>query len=206
MKRMNATPIGFERASKSYGRWSVRHENENTCSAASIGNGLTVRQSSPSFLKLLAIYYLVQGFLLIAVGVSGLILVEQNQLLVIKQWLRVIRLDPENSFINWLLTRVLPVTNDMLETLSIGSFVYGALAFVQGGGLLFSKPWASYLSVVVVGSFIPWQLYSMLDDVTALKLMTLCVNTVIVGYLLVSVLRARGAKKNDCAGGTSHTC
>ena len=199
LKRMNATPIGFERASENYGRWSVRHENEHTGSAARIGNDLTVRPSSPWFLKLLAIYYLVQGLLLIAVGVGGLILVDQNQLLVVKQWLRVIRLDPENRFIHWLLTKILPVTNEMLETFSVGSFVYGELAFVQGGGLLYSKPWASYLSVVVVGSFIPWQLYGLLDDVTAVKLLTLCINTVIVGYLLVSVLRARGVKKNEPA-------
>ncbi len=103
-------------------------------------------------------------------GVGGLVLVDQNQLLVVKQWLRVIRLDPENRFIHWLLTRILPVTNEMLEAFSVGSFVYGGLALVQGGGLWFSKPWASYLSVVVVGSFIPWQLYSLLDEVTALKL------------------------------------
>ena len=133
LKRMHATPIGFEHASESYGRWSVRHENEHTCSAASIGNGLTMRPSSPLFLKLLAIYYLVQGLLLIAVGVGGLILVDQNQLLVVKQWLRVIRLDPENRFIHWLLTKILPVTNEMLETFSVGSFVYAGLAFVQGG-------------------------------------------------------------------------
>lgn len=189
--------IVFKRASGSSGHWSVRHENENTCFAASVGNGLTVKQSSPFFLKLLAIYYLVQGLLLIGVAAGGLILVDQNQLLVVKQWLRVIRLDPDNALINWLLTKILPVTNEMLEAFSIGSFVYGGLAFAQGGGLWFSKPWASYLSVVVVGSFIPWQLYSMLDEVTALKLMTLCINIVIVGYLLVSVVRARGARKND---------
>jgi uncharacterized membrane protein (DUF2068 family) len=147
--------------------------------------------------KLLAIYYLAQGLLLIAVGIGGLILVDENHLLVIKQWLRVIRLDPENHFIHWLLTKVLPVTDQMLETFSIGSFVYGGLAFVQGGGLLFSKPWASYLTVVVVGSFIPWELYSMLDEVTPLKILTLGINVVIAGYLLMSELRARGVKKND---------
>ena len=110
-----------------------------------------------------------------------------------------IRLDPENHFIYWLLTKILPVTNQMLEALSIGSFVYGGLAFVHGGGLWFSKPWASYLSVVVVGSFIPWQLYSLLDEVTALKLLSLCINTVIVGYLLVSAWRARGGEKSQPA-------
>jgi uncharacterized membrane protein (DUF2068 family) len=150
--------------------------------------------------KLLAIYYLVQGLLLIVVGVGGLILVDQNQLLVVKQWLRVIRLDPENRILHWLLTKILPVTDQMLETFSIGSFVYGGLAFVQGGGLLFSKPWASYLTVVVVGSFIPWELYSLLDDVTPLKLLSLGINVVIVGYLLVSEWRARRVKKNEYAG------
>lgn len=163
-----------------------------------------MKQSSPWFHKLLAIYYLVQGLLLIAVGVGGLVLVDQNQLLVVKQWLRVVRLDPENRFIHWLLTRILPVTNEMLEAFSVGSFVYGGLALVQGGGLWFSKLWASYLSVVVVGSFIPWQLYSLLDEVTAVKLISLCINTVIVGYLIVSVLRARGVRKSDRAGGTSY--
>jgi uncharacterized membrane protein (DUF2068 family) len=154
--------------------------------------------------KLLAIYYMVQGLLLIAVGAGGLILVDQNHLLVIKQWLRVVRLDPENLFIHWLLTKVLPVTDQMLETFSIGSFVYGGLAFVQGGGLLFSNPWASYLTVVVVGSFIPWELYRMLGDVTSLKLMTLGINAMIVGYLLMNELRATRVKKNDCGGGHCH--
>ena len=117
----------------------------------------------------------------------------------LKQWLGVIRLDPENRFIHWLLTKILPVTDQMLEALSIGSFVYGGLAFVQGGGLLFSKPWASYLTMVVVGSFIPWELYSLLDEVTPLKLLTLGINVMIFGYLLMSELRARHAKKNNRA-------
>jgi hypothetical protein len=68
-----------------------------------------------------------------AVGVGALVLVDQNQLLVIKEWLRVVRLDPQNRFIHWLLTSILLVTNEMLEASSIGSFVYGGLALVQGG-------------------------------------------------------------------------
>ena len=154
-----------------------------------------MKRSSPLVLRLLAIYYVAQGLLLIAVGVGGLLLVDQDQLLIIKEWLSVIRLDPENRFIHWLLTKFLPVTNQMLETFSIGSFVYGGLAFVQGGGLFFSQPWASYLTLIVVGSFIPWELYSLRDDVTALKLLTLVINVVIVGYLLMSIWRTRVSKR-----------
>ena len=156
-----------------------------------------MKASSPGFLTLLAVYYVVQGLLLIGVGVGGLVLVDQDQLLVVKEWLRVIRLDPENRFLHWLLTTLLPVTNEMLEASSIGFFVYGALALVQGGGLWFAKPWASYLSVVVVGSFIPWQLYGLLHEATALKLLSLAINIVIVGYLLVSVWRASGVQTNE---------
>lgn len=158
-----------------------------------------MKPSSPGFLKLLALYYLIQGLLLIAVGVGGLVLVDQDQLLVVKEWLRVIRLDPENRFLHWLLTTLLPVTNEMLEASSIGFFVYGGLALVQGGGLWFAKPWASYLSVFVVGSFIPWQLYSLLYEATALKLLSLCLNIVIVAYLLVSAWHARDVEKAEPA-------
>ena len=45
---------------------------------------IAVRPSSPQILRLLAVYYLVQGLLLAAVGVGGLLLVDQNHLLVIK--------------------------------------------------------------------------------------------------------------------------
>src|SRR5689334_3919661 len=157
------------------------------------------KKSSQWLLQLIAAYYSFQELLLIAVRVGGLLLVDQDQLRVVKEWLRVIRLDPENRFIHWLLTTILPVTNEMLEASSIGFFVYGGLAFVQGGGLWFSKPWASYLSVVVVGSFIPWQLYGLLHEVSALKLLSLGINIVIVGYLLVSAWRARGGEKNEPA-------
>jgi len=88
---------------------------------------IAVRRSFPQILRLLAVYYLVQGLLLAAVGVGGLLLVDQNHLLVIKQWLQVIHLDPENRSIHWLLTKVLPITDQLLETVSIGSFVCRSL-------------------------------------------------------------------------------
>jgi uncharacterized membrane protein (DUF2068 family) len=160
----------------------------------------TERRSSPLVLKLIAVYNLVQGLLLVALGSGGLFLLDQDHLLVIKQWLHVIHLDPENRSIHWLLTKVLPINDQLLEALSIGSFVYAGLAFVQGGGLLFAQPWASYLTVVVIGSFIPWELYGMLDHVTPLRLTTLGINGVIVWYLLARELRARHFKKNSCGG------
>ncbi|MBU6434726.1 MAG: DUF2127 domain-containing protein [Nitrospirae bacterium] len=64
---------------------------------------------------------------------------DQDHLLVIKRWLHVIHLAPENRSIHRLLTKVLPINDQLLEALSIGSFVYAGLAFIHEGGLLFAQ-------------------------------------------------------------------
>jgi uncharacterized membrane protein (DUF2068 family) len=159
-----------------------------------------MRRSFPLVLKLLALYYLVQGLLLTVVGSVGLFLLDHDPLRVIKQWLYLIHVDPGNRAIHGLLTKVTPISDQLLETVSIGSFVYAALAFVQSGGLFFARPWASYLTVVVIGSFIPWELYGLLNHVTPLRFVTLGVNGAIAWYLLARELRARRIKKNGCGG------
>ena len=148
---------------------------------------------SPLVLKLLAVYYLVQGLLLVVLGSGGLLLLNHDHLRVIRYWLQVtqvIQVDPEYRAIHLLLTKVLLIRDELLEALSIGAFVYAGLAFAQGGGLLFAQPWASYLTGVVIGSFIPWELYGILDQVTPLRLTTLGINAGIVWYLLARELRA----------------
>ena len=164
------------------------------------------RQSSPLFLQLLAIYYLLQGLLLAALGFGWLILLDQDQALVMKQWLHVIHVDAENRYIHELLTNVLPVwDHQQLEELSLGSFVYAGIAFAQGGGLLFAQRWASFLTVVVIGSFIPWELYAIRKQVTPLRFTMLGLNGLIVWYLLAREWHAGGVKeigheRKNCPG------
>jgi uncharacterized membrane protein (DUF2068 family) len=160
---------------------------------------LTVKRS-PLVLKLLAVYYLVQGLLLVVLGSGVLLLLNQDHLLVIRHWLQVIQViqvDPEYRAIHMLLTKVLLIRDQLLEALSIGAFVYAGLAFAQGGGLLFAQPWASYLTVVVIGSFIPWELYGLLDQMTPLRLTTLGINAAIVWYLLARELRAKTSRSTS---------
>ncbi|MBU6434725.1 MAG: DUF2127 domain-containing protein [Nitrospirae bacterium] len=57
--------------------------------------------------------------------------------------------------------------------------------------------------MAVIGSFIPWELYSLLDQVTPLRLTTLGINGVIVWYLLAREFRVRHVKKNGCGGETA---
>ncbi|HXX73507.1 MAG TPA: DUF2127 domain-containing protein [Nitrospiraceae bacterium] len=142
-------------------------------------------------LKLLATYYLLQGLLLAALGFGGVILMDQDHELVMQQWLHLIHLDPENRHIHGLLTRAFSIDDHQLEALSIGSFVYAALALVQGGGLLYGRRWASYLTVVMIASFLPFELYAVMNHVTPLRVTALGVNGVIVWYLIARELHVR---------------
>lgn len=142
-------------------------------------------------LKLLAVYYLLQGLLLAALGFGGVILVDQDHVLVMQRWLHHIHLDPENRYIHRLLTKAFSIDDHQLEALSIGSFVYAAVALAQGRGLLYGRRWASYLTVGVIASFLPLELYAVIDHVTRLRVTALVVNGLIVWYLIARELHVQ---------------
>jgi len=148
-------------------------------------------------LKLLATYYLLQGLLLAALGLGGVILMDQDHALVMQQWLHLIHSDPDNRHIHGLLTKAFSINDHQLEALSIGSFVYAALALVQGGGLLYGRRWASYLTVVMIASFLPLELYTVMNHVTPLRVTALGVNGVIVWYLIARELHVRPRIKSE---------
>ena len=135
-------------------------------------------------LKLLSVYYLLQGLVLAALAFGGVILMDQDHVLVMKQWLHLIHLDPQNRHIHGFLTKAFSIDDHQLEALSLGSFVYAAVALVQGGGLLYGRRWASYLTVGVIASFLPLELYAVMDHVTRLRVTALGVNGLIVWYLI----------------------
>lgn len=142
-------------------------------------------------LKLLAAYYALQGLLLAALGFGGVILLDHDHMLVMKHWLHVIHLDPENRYMHALLAKVLPIEDHQLEALSIGSFVYAAVALIQGAGLLYGQRWASYLTVAGIASFLPLELSAVMEHVTPLRVTALGVNGLVVWYLIARELHVR---------------
>ncbi len=66
--------------------------------------------------------------------------------------------------------------------------IYALLYAVQGLGLWFGKRWAEYLIVVETGLLLPLEIWELLQHFSPFKLVVLCANAVIVGYL-IHVLR-----------------
>jgi uncharacterized membrane protein (DUF2068 family) len=153
-------------------------------------------QSSKTLL-LIALFKLVKGILLVAVGVGALKLLHRNVADIVTQWVNILRVDPDNRFVHALLTRALGVSSNQLKDLSVGSFVYAGLLLTEGTGLWLQKRWAEYFTIITTGGLIPLELYEISKHVTAAKVIVLLVNLAIVVYLVMRVRRSGAARRPD---------
>lgn len=142
-------------------------------------------------LFLIALFKLVKGVALAAVGIGLLHLLHRDLQQTVTHWIDVLRVDPDSRFIHRILSRVLGVSPRQLRELSVGTFLYAGLFLTEGVGLLLRKRWAEYFTIISTGSLIPLELYELVERFSAVKLGVTIVNAAIVAYLIVQVRRTR---------------
>jgi uncharacterized membrane protein (DUF2068 family) len=103
-----------------------------------------------------------------------------------------LRLDPNNHYIDIALEKASNLTPDKIKQLGLGSMIYAGLFLTEGIGLWFEKRWAEWLTVVITSSLIPIEIYEIYRHPTAIKIAVLLVNIAIVAYLLY---RIRGKRR-----------
>jgi uncharacterized membrane protein (DUF2068 family) len=153
---------------------------------ARAGKGGT-KQGGGRWILPIALFKLVKALLLILVGVGVLSLVHKDATATIARWIAAVRVDPDNRFIHSLLVKSSLWDDKMLEEAGAGTFIYAALFLVEGIGLLLRKRWAEYFTVVITGSFIPLEVYELVDRFTIVKMVAIVVNIAMVWYLIVQL-------------------
>jgi uncharacterized membrane protein (DUF2068 family) len=142
-----------------------------------------VRKTTPTLL-LIALFKLIKGILLLAVGIGALKLLHRDIAQTVAHWVDILRVDPDNRLIHRLLTRVLSVTPAQLKAASAGTFVYAGLLLTEGLGLLFRKRWAEYFTIITTAGLIPIEVYELSRRVSTAKVAVLIINVAIVAYLV----------------------
>ena len=140
-----------------------------------------------SVILLIAIFKLVKGLALVAVGVGLLHLLHKDVQETTLHWINMLRIDPDNHYVHRGLARVFRVTPKQLKELSIGTFLYAALFLTEGTGLMLRKRWAEYFTIITTASLIPLEIYELSKHFTPVKLLVLAVNVAIVIYLVQRV-------------------
>ena len=145
-------------------------------------------------LKLIAVFKLIKGVLLLAAAIGLLKLLGTDISAQLEHWITVFRGDPGNKYFHALLVKIANLDPRTLKAVSAGSFFYSALLLTEGIGLWFEKCWAEHLTVIATASFIPLEIYELAKRTTEVKLLVLAINLTILLYLIRTLRLERKSK------------
>jgi uncharacterized membrane protein (DUF2068 family) len=143
------------------------------------------RRTRDRGLVAIALFKLVKAVLLIAVGLGALKLLHAGLAGGAQRLVTTLTSGVDRRITQRILSRLSGVSPGKLEALGLGAFVYAALFGVEGVGLWMGKRWAEYLTVIATGSFIPFEIYELVKQFTAVRLLALVLNVAMVVYLIL---------------------
>jgi uncharacterized membrane protein (DUF2068 family) len=152
---------------------------------------MPIRHHSDPMIRLIALFKLVKAVALISIGVGAFTLRHGNSGSWLGEWIKALTVDPHGKYVDRFIARVSTLDVHQLKEIWIGSLLYAAVFVTEGIGLLFRKIWAELLTVIVTISFVPLEVYELLDRATWSRAAVLVANLAIVVYLLWRLRRQR---------------
>lgn len=159
-------------------RWSNNQE--------SMANRRTKR-SGPHhdrWLIIIGIFKLLKGILFVLLGFGVIRLLHRDIGEMLLRTAMSLRLDPESHFVNVLLEKVQLLTPHKMRIISAAIFLYAALDFTEGTGLVLEKTWAEWLTIGLTASFLPWEIFEIARHFTWVKVGVTFLNVLVLVYLL----------------------
>jgi uncharacterized membrane protein (DUF2068 family) len=133
-------------------------------------------------IRLIAVFKLVKALLLIAIGIGALSMRHHEGGLA--NWIHALLFDPHGHYFRSAVEKISGLDTRQLTGIAIGSLLYAAVFAVEGTGLMMRRAWAEVLTVIITASFIPFEIYELIEHRTWMKLGVIAINALIVLYLL----------------------
>jgi uncharacterized membrane protein (DUF2068 family) len=134
-------------------------------------------------IRLIALLKLAKALVLIAVGLGALSLRHGHEGRV-GEWLAALAVDPHGNYVAEALAKVSSLDAHQLRQIGVGSLLYAVVFVVEGTGLMLRRMWAEVMTVIVTTSFIPLEIYELVEHRSWAKAVVLVVNALVVLYLL----------------------
>jgi uncharacterized membrane protein (DUF2068 family) len=151
-------------------------------------------------LRLIALFKFIKVALLLAVGLGALRLLDSDTAARAQHWATALATGADRRFVQHLLARVLGLSPGRLEVLALGAFLYAGLFATEGTGLWLGLRWAEYLTVVATASFVPIEIFEVLQRPDPLRVGALVLNIAVVAYLVYRLWRSPGSGSNEVQG------
>ena len=167
----------------------------------------TTGHESGHALRVIAAFKAVEVIVLVLAGLAAFGLLNAQWTDFAKSWLDDLSLHEGRRFVAraaGYATRVLSNTSpERLVLIGLASFAYAGLRLVEGVGLWLGKRWAEYLTIIATASFLPFEIVAIVHEPSPLRIGTLVVNTIVVIYLAVNLVR-KGRPDSSATVGAPH--
>lgn len=129
-------------------------------------------------------FKLVKGFLLLLVGLGLLKLVHAEIATLFSLLIEALHLHADSRILHALVLKVDALQPHTVLVMGVISLGYAGLLLIEGVGLWLEVSWAAYLTVISTSLLLPFELYEVLQQVSAFRIGGLLLNLVIVVYLI----------------------
>jgi uncharacterized membrane protein (DUF2068 family) len=160
--------------------------------AAPVAKGATAKRHD-SGLMLIGGFKLVEAVFFLLVGAGALHYLHRDLAEATLRMAARLRVDPEGRIVGFVLDHLDSVTAHRLRQIGLYTFIYAGLRVTEGLGLVFEKAWAEYLTVGVTVSFLPWEMYEIVEKLDWFRVGLLVVNLIVLAYLIWMLERKKQA-------------
>ena len=166
-------------------------------------------------LLIIAVFEVVKAVLFVVAAAGVFHLVKRDTQVELIKLMHAIRISGDQAFVKDLLLRSKLITDPTKRIISGLLLLYAVLHATEGIGLLLRKRWAEYITVIMTGIFIPYEIYILIHHTThskvaalapaaqqipglfsqhieVLKIIVLIGNIAIVWYLIYHLRRSGG--------------
>lgn len=145
-------------------------------------------------LRLVALFELAKGALVLFAGLGLLAFVHRDIQDVAEELLLHLHLNPASRIPGVFLALVERVASVDMWFLALGALTYATIRIAEGLGLWHDRAWAEWLGVGSGLIYVPFEIYELAKGVTLLKLATFSLNLLVVAVLADALWRRRRSK------------
>jgi uncharacterized membrane protein (DUF2068 family) len=142
------------------------------------------RRPHNKWLVLIAAYKLLQALLFVSIGLGARHLLHKDAGDELSALADHLRFNPESRFVNFVLDKASLLNDPILRRIGLVAFCYGAISMAEAIGLYLEQAWAEYLTIIITGSFLPWEIFEILRRLTLVRVSLLAVNLLVFFYLV----------------------
>jgi len=146
-----------------------------------------------SGLKLVAIYKIAKGIVVLLIGLSLVFITAREAWLdALIDWTHRELMLPHGKITQWVIEKIEEfLTGDQMRATGIVALVYSIVLFIEGIGVWFDQRWAEVFMVFASGGLIPYEVWHFVHEPSLVKAGIVAANIALVWYLYRVLMQKR---------------